>query len=183
MLRLKTLPDGFFSRVLKIFSWINLCVHCANVVSHGDWSIGQKFLGDSGVLLTLWLLPQVMLNQRNPLFSLGVWPFSSGSFHFAAISCFQSASGWKTLRCMTGSWWLRNLPHPTPPLTKVLIPLQRVFGGRIFHQASVYSQTIKQIAYQSAGFWRISAWGGAGHIHLSFSEPRLTSYSNRITML
>lgn len=61
---LKTFSDGFFSEVLEIFSRINLYVYCANTLSHVHGTFGQKFLGDSKMVINPSMIPQVMLNKK-----------------------------------------------------------------------------------------------------------------------
>ena len=96
-------------------------------------------------LLTLWLLPQVLLNQRNSLL-LGFGLFQVGAFTLLPFLLFLNCLSVKDSPLYA---WVLVIHDPQ----EILIQIQWFLGGSIFPQASAYSQTIKQIAYQLAGFW------------------------------
>lgn len=77
---LKTLPDGFFSKVLKIFSRTNLYVYCANTVSCINGSIGQKLLRDSEMVSTPQWLARLCWTKETLYVVLGFSLFQVGAF-------------------------------------------------------------------------------------------------------
>lgn len=110
----QTLPDGFFSRVLKysaelIYVFIVLILWAMEI----DLLV-KKFLCNSGVVVNPLITPrfcwtrETLCSQVPPrfcwtreTFALRFWLFSTGSL---LPFCFQTASVWKTVHCIRGSW-------------------------------------------------------------------------------
>lgn len=82
MLQAQDTSDGFFSGVLKIFSRINLYLHCANIMSHIDWSIGQKFLSNSSMVVNPLITPRLCWAKETLYVVLGL-----SLFHVDAFIC------------------------------------------------------------------------------------------------